>query len=141
MSARSSPFRVYAAMKPERWPALELEHYPGMAEAEIARIATEAMRALAADRAYRHSPLRPIKPGENIVLVITASAHRHAAFEAADFLMDYPEIASPLLEERTPYRRYCRQLGRCKGSGRSRRPSLETFLISPLGSHGTTVIT
>ena len=75
--------------------ALELEHYPGMAEAEIARIATEAvqrwpLQGLTA--IHRHGK---IAPGENIVLVVAASAHRQAAFEAANFLMDYLKSRAP----------------------------------------------
>lgn len=75
--------------------ALELEHYPGMAEAEIRRIATEAagrwpLRGMTV--IHRHGRIRP---GENIVLVVTASAHRQAAFEAADFLMDYLKSRAP----------------------------------------------
>jgi molybdopterin synthase catalytic subunit len=75
--------------------ALELEHYPGMAEAEIARIATEAiqrwpLQGLTA--IHRHGR---IAPGENIVLVVAASAHRQAAFEAANFLMDYLKSQAP----------------------------------------------
>ena len=75
--------------------ALELEHYPGMAEAEISRIATEAvqrwpLQGLTA--IHRHGK---IAPGENIVLVVAASAHRQAAFEAADFLMDYLKSRAP----------------------------------------------
>jgi molybdopterin synthase catalytic subunit len=78
-----------------RLTALELEHYPGMAEAEIARIADEAVKrwpltGLAAIHRYGR-----IAPGENIVLVIAASAHRHAAFEAASFLMDYLKSRAP----------------------------------------------
>lgn len=75
--------------------ALELEHYPGMAEAEIGRIAAEAiarwpLQGLTA--IHRHGKVRP---GENIVLVIAASAHRQAAFEAASFLMDYLKSRAP----------------------------------------------
>lgn len=75
--------------------ALELEHYPGMAEAEITRIAAEAierwpLQGLTA--IHRHGK---IAPGENIVLVVAASAHRHAAFEAANFLMDYLKSRAP----------------------------------------------
>ncbi|TIX24879.1 molybdenum cofactor biosynthesis protein MoaE [Mesorhizobium sp.] len=75
--------------------ALELEHYPGMAEAEIARIAAEAvqrwpLQGLTA--IHRHGK---IAPGDNIVLVVAASAHRHAAFEAANFLMDYLKSSAP----------------------------------------------
>ena len=75
--------------------ALELEHYPGMAEEEIRRIAEEAVSRwpLAGITAiHRHGR---IAPGENIVLVVAASAHRHAAFEAASFLMDYLKSRAP----------------------------------------------
>src|SRR5262245_24212155 len=75
--------------------ALELEHYPGMAEAEIARIATEAMERwpLAGLTAIHRYGM--IRPGENIVLVVAASAHRQAAFDAANFLMDYLKSRAP----------------------------------------------
>lgn len=75
--------------------ALELEHYPGMAEAEIARVAAQAaarwplMELLAIHR------FGLVRPGEQIVLVIAASAHRRAAFEAADFMMDYLKTRAP----------------------------------------------
>jgi molybdopterin synthase catalytic subunit len=75
--------------------ALELEHYPGMAEAEIARIADEALRRWQLNGLtviHRHGR---IAPGHNIVLVIAASPHRHAAFEAASFLMDYLKSRAP----------------------------------------------
>src|SRR5215207_4750719 len=72
-----------------RLAALELEHYPGMAEAEIARVVEEAtarwpLHGLTVIHRYGK-----ILPGQNIVLVVTTSAHRRAAFEAAEFLMDY----------------------------------------------------
>ena len=78
-----------------RLAALEVEHYPGMAEAEIARIADEAigrwpLTGLVA--IHRHGR---IAPGQNIVLVIAASAHRQAAFEAASFMMDYLKSRAP----------------------------------------------
>ena len=75
--------------------ALELEHYPGMAEAEILRIAQEAAARwpLAGLTAiHRHGR---IEPGQNIVLVVAASAHRQAAFDAASFLMDYLKSRAP----------------------------------------------
>ena len=75
--------------------AVELEHYPGMAEAEIARIAAEAIKRWPLQgltAIHRHGK---IAPGENIVLVVAASAHRHAAFEAANFLMDYLKSRAP----------------------------------------------
>ncbi|WP_379070682.1 molybdenum cofactor biosynthesis protein MoaE [Mesorhizobium sp. UC74_2] len=74
---------------------LELEHYPGMAEAEIGRIAAEAIGRWPLQGVtviHRHGR---IQPGGNIVLVVTASAHRQAAFEAADFLMDYLKSRAP----------------------------------------------
>ncbi|ANT50891.1 molybdenum cofactor biosynthesis protein MoaE [Mesorhizobium amorphae] len=78
-----------------RLSALELEHYPGMAEAEIARIASEAIERWPLHGLtviHRHGKVRP---GGNIVLVVTASAHRQAAFEAANFLMDYLKSRAP----------------------------------------------
>lgn len=78
-----------------RLAALELEHYPGMAEAEIGRIATEAVQRWPLQGLtviHRHGKVRP---GENIVLVVAASAHRQAAFEAANFLMDYLKSRAP----------------------------------------------
>ena len=75
--------------------ALTLEHYPGMAEAEIKRHADEALsrwplRGLTVIHRFGR-----IAPGENIVLVVTASPHRQAAFQAAEFLMDYLKTNAP----------------------------------------------
>jgi molybdopterin synthase catalytic subunit len=75
--------------------ALELEHYPGMAEAEISRIAAEAMKRWPLTGLTAIHRYGKIKPGENIVLVVTASAHRQAAFDAANFLMDYLKSNAP----------------------------------------------
>jgi molybdopterin synthase catalytic subunit len=75
--------------------ALELEHYPGMAEEEIGRIAAEAARRwplLGLTIIHRHGR---VAPGEPIVLVLAASSHRQAAFEAASFLMDYLKTRAP----------------------------------------------
>ena len=78
-----------------RLAALELEHYPGMAQAEVARVAEEArVRWPLSGITVIHSFGR-IRPGQNIVLVVTASAHRHAAFQAAEFLMDYLKTQAP----------------------------------------------
>jgi len=75
--------------------ALTLEHYPGMAEDEIMRHANQAMaRWQLAGLTVIHRFGR-IVPGENIVLVVTASSHRRAAFEAAEFLMDYLKTSAP----------------------------------------------
>jgi molybdopterin synthase catalytic subunit len=75
--------------------ALEIEHYAGMAEAEIGRVATEAIARwplLGLTIVHRHGL---IKAGEQIVLVAAASAHRGEAFAAADFLMDYLKTRAP----------------------------------------------
>jgi molybdopterin synthase catalytic subunit len=75
--------------------ALELEHYPGMAEAEIARAAREAEARwplLGVRVIHRHGR---IEPGDRIVLVAVAAAHRGAAFAAAEMLMDYLKTRAP----------------------------------------------
>lgn len=78
-----------------RLKALELEHYPGMAEAELARVAQEAcsrwsLSGLTA--IHRHGLMTP---GEEIVLIIAASSHRGDAFAAAEFMMDYLKTRAP----------------------------------------------
>jgi molybdopterin synthase catalytic subunit len=75
--------------------ALELEHYPGMAEAEIGRIAAEACERWPIQGVTVIHRTGKLLPGDNIVLVVTASAHRQAAFEAANFLMDYLKTSAP----------------------------------------------
>jgi molybdopterin synthase catalytic subunit len=79
--------------------ALTLEHYPGMAETEIARHVEEAkarwpLMGVAVIHRYGR-----IAPGENIVLVVTASSHRQAAFAAAEFLMDYLKTRAPFWKQ------------------------------------------
>lgn len=69
--------------------AMTLEHYPGMAEAEIGRHADEALARWPLTGLTIIHRFGRIAPGENIVLVVTASSHRQAAFEAAEFLMDF----------------------------------------------------
>jgi molybdopterin synthase catalytic subunit len=79
--------------------ALNLEHYPGMAEAEIARHVEDAKARwplLGVTVIHRHGR---IEPGENIVLVVTASSHREAAFAAAEFLMDYLKTRAPFWKQ------------------------------------------
>lgn len=89
--------------KSERISAMTLEHYPGMTERELERIAAEACeRWPLADCTIIHRYGR-LEPGDNIVLVVTASAHRQAAFEAAQFLMDYLKTSAPFWKrEETP---------------------------------------
>ena len=75
--------------------ALTLEHYPGMAEAEIARHVDTAMSRWPLSGVSVVHRVGRIVPGENIVLVLTASEHRQAAFQAAEFLMDYLKANAP----------------------------------------------
>lgn len=75
--------------------ALTLEHYPDMAEAEIARhveAANARWRLLGVTVVHRYGR---IVPGDNIVLVITTASHRQDAFAAAEFLMDYLKTRAP----------------------------------------------
>src|SRR5476649_2589048 len=75
--------------------ALTLEHYPGMAEAEIARHTETAMSRWPLTGLSVIHRVGRIAPGENIVLVLTASKHRQAAFQAAEFLIDYLKANAP----------------------------------------------
>jgi molybdopterin synthase catalytic subunit len=78
-----------------RLSALELEHYPGMVEAELVRLVGEAAGRwplMGVTVIHRHGR---IAVGETIVLVITAAAHRDAAFSAAAFLMDWLKTRAP----------------------------------------------
>ena len=79
--------------------ALTLEHYPGMAEAEIERHVAEAIERwplLGVTVIHRYGR---IVPGEDIVLVVTVSSHRQAAFAAAEFLMDYLKTRAPFWKQ------------------------------------------
>jgi molybdopterin synthase catalytic subunit len=79
--------------------ALTLEHYPDMAEVEIVRHVEEARSRwllLGVTVIHRHGR---ILPGEDIVLVVTASSHREAAFHAASFLMDYLKTRAPFWKQ------------------------------------------
>ncbi len=74
---------------------MALEHYPGMTERALEDIAAEAHQRWPLQGLriiHRHGPLAP---GDRIVLVLTASHHRQAAFEAAEFLMDYLKTKAP----------------------------------------------
>jgi molybdopterin synthase catalytic subunit len=79
--------------------ALTLEHYPGMAEEEIERHvaeATERWPLMGVTVIHRYGR---IVPGEDIVMVVTASSHREAAFAAAEFLMDYLKTRAPFWKQ------------------------------------------
>lgn len=88
-------FTGYCRDENQTLSALELEHYPGMAEAQLLKIATQALERwpLQALTIVHRSGL--IYAGEQIVFVAAASKHRKAAFEAADFLMDYLKSEAP----------------------------------------------
>jgi molybdopterin synthase catalytic subunit len=78
---------------------MTLEHYPGMAEAEVARHVEAAERRwplLGVTVIHRYGRL---EPGEDIVLVVTAAAHRQDAFAAAEFLMDYLKTRAPFWKQ------------------------------------------
>jgi molybdopterin synthase catalytic subunit len=75
--------------------ALTLEHYPAMTERAMAAIAAEAWRRwplMGGTVIHRYGRL---SPGDPIVLVAITSAHRGAAFEAAEFLMDWLKTRAP----------------------------------------------
>jgi molybdopterin synthase catalytic subunit len=79
--------------------ALTLEHFPGMAEAEIERHVAEAIARwplAGVTVIHRHGR---IQPGEDIMMVATASSHRQAAFAAAEFLMDYLKTRAPFWKQ------------------------------------------
>jgi molybdopterin synthase catalytic subunit len=83
----------------EQIAALTLEHYPGMAETEVARHVEDACARwplLGVTVIHRFGR---IAPGEDIVMVATASSHRQAAFAAAEFLMDYLKTRAPFWKQ------------------------------------------
>jgi len=85
----------------EKLLALQLEHYPGMTERELSRIADEATarwHLSAVTIIHRVGVLRPQDP---IVLVVTASAHRQAAFDGCAFVMDYLKTQAPFWKKET----------------------------------------
>lgn len=75
--------------------SMTLEHYPGMTEKELARIEAEARERWPLLDCLIVHRIGRLSPGDNIVLVITLSEHRRAAFEAAQFLMDYLKTTAP----------------------------------------------
>lgn len=75
--------------------AMTLEHYPGMTEEELARVEAQAAARWPLQASLVVHRVGTLRPGDNIVLVVTASAHRQAAFDAAAFLMDYLKTRAP----------------------------------------------
>ncbi len=81
--------------------AMTLEHFPGMTEAELSRIEAEAQSRWPLRGSLIVHRVGELRPGDNIVLVVTSSAHRQAAFEAAGFLMDYLKTRAPFWKKET----------------------------------------
>jgi len=80
---------------------MTLEHYAGMTERELHRIETEACARWPLQASLIVHRTGTLKPGDNIVLVVTASEHRDAAFDAARFLMDYLKTGAPFWKRET----------------------------------------
>ena len=81
--------------------SMSLEHYPGMTEAELRKISSEAHARWPLQGTTIIHRIGDLTPGDNIVLVITLSAHRQAAFEAAEYLMDYLKTGAPFWKKET----------------------------------------
>jgi len=79
----------------EKLTSMTLEHFPGMTERELTRIADEARARWKLDGVVVVHRVGELKPGARIVIVVTASGHRQSAFEAAEFLMDYLKTRAP----------------------------------------------
>ena len=81
--------------------SMMLEHYPGMTDAELQRIEAEAHRRFKLTASRIVHRVGTLHPGDNIVLVITCAAHRHDAFQACEFLMDYLKTEAPFWKKET----------------------------------------
>jgi molybdopterin synthase catalytic subunit len=79
----------------EKLTSMTLEHFPGMTERELTRIADEAKARWQLNGVVVVHRIGELKPGERIVLVVTAAGHRQSAFEAAEFLMDFLKTRAP----------------------------------------------
>jgi molybdopterin synthase catalytic subunit len=75
--------------------ALELEHYPGMTEKSLLKILDTAVERWSLEGARIVHRIGKMYPGDQIVLVLTASAHRGDAYEANNFIMDYLKTEAP----------------------------------------------
>ncbi|WP_350335041.1 molybdenum cofactor biosynthesis protein MoaE [Coralliovum pocilloporae] len=82
--------------------ALELEHYPGMAEAEIQRVAEQAAERWPLQGITVIHRYGKLDPCSDIVLVLTASRHRRAAFQSAEFVMDFLKTRAPFWKKEYP---------------------------------------
>ena len=83
--------------------AMTLEHYPGMTEKKLAEIEAEARRRWPLEASLIIHRYGRLEPGDRIVLVVTASAHRQAALESCAFLIDWLKTEAPFWKlEETP---------------------------------------
>jgi len=82
-----------------RLEALTLEHYPAMTERAIAGVVAEAERRWPLLECTVVHRVGRMAPGENIVLVLAASAHRQAALEATAFLIDWLKTKAPFWKQ------------------------------------------
>jgi molybdopterin synthase catalytic subunit len=83
--------------------SMTLEHYPGMTEKALEEIVQQAKQRWNIDDALVIHRIGELHPGDQIVLVITTSAHRGEAFAACEFLMDYLKTRAPFWKkEQTP---------------------------------------
>lgn len=80
---------------------MELEHYPGMTEKALEEIEAEARDRWPLQGVIIIHRVGPLPPGARIVFVATASPHRAAAFEAAEFLMDFLKTRAPFWKKET----------------------------------------
>ena len=80
---------------------MELEHYPGMTETALSEIEARALERWPLQACLIIHRYGPLGPGAQIMMVATASAHRAAAFEAAEFLMDYLKSRAPFWKKET----------------------------------------
>ena len=80
---------------------MTLEHYPGMTEAELEHVEAEAFSRWPLSASLIVHRVGELHPGDPIVLVVAASAHRRAAVEAAEFLMDYLKTRAPFWKKET----------------------------------------
>ncbi|MBU3693441.1 MAG: molybdopterin synthase catalytic subunit MoaE [Rhodocyclaceae bacterium] len=83
--------------------AMTLEHYPGMTESALVEIVTDARERWALQAVTVVHRVGRLTPGDAIVLVLTASAHRGEAFAACEFIMDFLKTRAPFWKkEDTP---------------------------------------
>jgi len=94
---------MHAGQDDRKISSMTLEHYPGMTEKELTRIEAQARERWPLEDCLIIHRYGKLDPGDRIVLVVTASSHRQAAFESAEFLMDWLKTKAPFWKlEETP---------------------------------------